>query len=559
MSDVFISYAREDQATVKRFAEGFERQGFGVWWDAALRSGDSFDLKIEEAIRAAKAVIVLWSPHSAQSRWVRAEATLADRNRTLVPARIAACDLPIMFELTHTADLAHWQGAADDKAWLAFLADVRRVIEKQPGSAGAAAPATPAPAAAAPHAKPVPRGGKPSIAILPFTNRSGERADEAFAVGMAEDIIAALSLGRGLKVIAHGATLLYRKNVSDLQTIGKELGARYLLEGNVRRVAESLRVSAQLVEAESGAILWTQKFDRPLNELASLQEDLVIEVAGHLGVQVQRVEMERALKKPGDITAWEAVMRSWAAYARFNDDSLQTTISEARKAVALAPDYAVAHATLAMALGIMFTWTGFCDEMLAREATEHAERALALNPNNATVLFQVSFVMTHMGRREEALRYGERAVELNPNSPNARQAAALALTSFERYDEALAHFAEEDRVAPRSFDRFNSLGMRSATHYGASRLGESLSAAEQSLALNPNYFWGLACKAVCLEELGKRTEAIAVVQRIRKLEPTTPLDIHLARCGIGIPPVARVKWRASFQRAWEAASAEPGP
>jgi len=248
-------------------------------------------------------------------------------------------------------------------------------------------------------------------------------------------------------------------------------------------------------------------------------------------------------------------MRSWAAYARFADDSLQTTIAEARKAVALAPDYAVAHATLSMALGINFTWTGFCDEALAREATEHAERALALNPNNATVLFQVSFVMTHTGRHEEALRYGERAVELNPNSPNARQALALGLTAFERYDEALAHFAEEDRVAPRAFDRFNSLGMRSAVYYAAGRLGESLVAAEQSLALNPNYFWGLACRAVCLEELGRRAEAAAVVRRIRQLEPATPLDVHLARCGIGIPPVARAKWRATFQKAWDAASA----
>ncbi len=159
-------------------------------------------------------------------------------------------------------------------------------------------------------------------------------------------------LGRRLKVISQSATFGYRKNTSDLRTIGQELGAKYILEGKTRRVGQSLRVSAQLVEAETGAILWTQKFDRPLSELAELQEELVEDLAAHLGVQIQKVEMERALKKPGDITAWEAVMRSWAAYTRsIGPDALPTATAEARRAIALAPDYPVAHATLGVALG----------------------------------------------------------------------------------------------------------------------------------------------------------------------------------------------------------------
>lgn len=558
MSDIFISYAREDGEAAQRFADAFKAAGLGVWWDTALQAGESFDLRIEAAIKAAKAVVVLWSPASVQSRWVRAEATLADRLKTLVPARIAACDLPIMFELTHTADLSHWQGDAADKAWTTFLADVHRLIEKRSGVTSAAEPAplislgTPAALAPAPG-----RSARPSIAVLPFTNRSGERADEAFAVGMAEDIVAALSLGRGLKVISHSATLVYRKNISDVQTIGRELGARYLLEGNVRRVGEALRVTAQLVEAETGAILWTQKFDRPLKELANLQEDLVTEVAGHLGIEVQRVEMERALKKPGDLTAWEAVMRSWAAYARFSGDSLQTTIAEARKAVAIAPDYAVAHATLAMALSINYLWSGHSDEALAREAAAHAERAIALNANHATVLFQVSFVMSHLGRLEEALRYGERAVELNPNSPNARQAIGLALGCLERYDESLAHFAEEDRVAPRTFDRFNSLGMRSTIMYAAGRTTQALATAEQSLALNPNYFWGLAVKAICLEELGRHGEAVAAAQRIRQIEPATPFEILARRVSVRLDGAVHARMRENLGKAWGDGPAGP--
>jgi hypothetical protein len=128
MSDIFLSYSNVDQATVRRFAEGFERAGFSVWWDAALRSGEAYDEKIEQALREAKAVVVLWSRTSVASRWVRAEATLADRNKTLVPVMIEPCERPIMFELTQTAELANWEGAADDPAWRALLADVRRFV-----------------------------------------------------------------------------------------------------------------------------------------------------------------------------------------------------------------------------------------------------------------------------------------------------------------------------------------------------------------------------------------------------------------------------------------------
>src|SRR6516225_1279382 len=132
MPDIFLSYTREDQATAQRFAEAFEAQGFSVWWDATLRSGEAYDQVTEEALRTAKAVVVLWSKKSVASRWVRAEATLADRNKTLIPAMIEPCDRPIMFELTQAADLTHWRGAADDKAWRAFLDDVRRFVGAAP-------------------------------------------------------------------------------------------------------------------------------------------------------------------------------------------------------------------------------------------------------------------------------------------------------------------------------------------------------------------------------------------------------------------------------------------
>lgn len=129
MTDIFLSYNREDQTSAKRFAQGFAAQGFDVWWDTTLRAGEAYDEVTEAALRSAKAVVVLWSPRSVVSRWVRAEATVALRNGTLIPCMIEPCDRPIMFELTQTAELGHWLGEPNDAAWRAFLADVRRLVE----------------------------------------------------------------------------------------------------------------------------------------------------------------------------------------------------------------------------------------------------------------------------------------------------------------------------------------------------------------------------------------------------------------------------------------------
>ena len=156
--DIFLSYSREDRAAARHIAESFTAEGLNVWWDAALQSGQTFDEVIEQRLKEAKAVVVLWSPRSVTSRWVRAEATLADRRNKLVPAIIEACDRPIAFELTHTADLSEWTGDASDARWRAFVEDVQGMVERNSAlEQPVPVAATPRPAPAMRHAAPASR------------------------------------------------------------------------------------------------------------------------------------------------------------------------------------------------------------------------------------------------------------------------------------------------------------------------------------------------------------------------------------------------------------------
>ena len=174
-TDIFLSYARTDQATARIFAECFVQEGFSVWWDASLHSGQTFDEVIEQNLRDAKAVVVLWSPRSVASRWVRAEATLADRRNKLAPAIIEPCDRPIIFELTHAADLTEWTGDTSDPRWRNFMHDLRRLVEAEVEPASSA-PVKPASMPQAPAPKPAPAATRqplrPGSAEVIFAGRT---------------------------------------------------------------------------------------------------------------------------------------------------------------------------------------------------------------------------------------------------------------------------------------------------------------------------------------------------------------------------------------------------
>jgi TolB-like protein len=551
MPDIFLSYTREDQATAQRFAEAFEAQGFSVWWDVTLRSGEAYDQVTEEALRSAKAVVVLWSKKSVVSRWVRAEATLGDRNRTLVPAMIELCDRPIMFELTQTADLSHWAGETGDPAWRTFLDDVRRFIAQDTAPKRAPPPVSAPPVA-------TPRSTRPSIAVLPLINRSGVKADDVFANGMAEDLTAALSGSRRMKVVASSATVALRKGARDIRRIGRDLGVRYLLEGNVRRVGEDLRVTAQLVEAETCDILWTQKFDRPLSELSALQEDLVTEVVAHLGVQVERVEMEHALKKPGNITAWEAVVRADANVLRFTRAGTEAAVAEAERAVEIDPGYGAGYAALAAMQGRLLSYAADEDAELRCAVVDNIRRARALDPSNPLVLCRIAGAYLALGQPREALPLAERGVAMNPNLEVLHMTLGEALLFLGRWDDAIAEMDAAERLAPNGFWSPVCALWRSMAHLRAGRSHEALQALERSVRLTPSNEL-LMQRVLCLAKLS-HSGARDALDRLRDADAAmswAQIENFIKRFYAGSD--AFDDHVAVMRELWDAATSEPGP
>jgi TolB-like protein/Tfp pilus assembly protein PilF len=528
--DIFLSYNREDQAVARLFADAFAAEGFDVWWDVTLRSGEAYDEVTEKALRTAKAVVVLWSSRSVVSRWVRAEATLADRNKTLVPVMIEPCDRPIMFELTQTAELSHWRGETDDAAWRALVADVRRHQERtepaeSPPPAAMASPAKPKAAAGK-------RGGAPALAVLPFSNRSGLPEDDVFAFGMVEDLIEAASQGLEVRVLASSATARFRHGgLPDLAAMARELGVRYVLEGNVRRTGANLRVSTQLVEAASGDILWTQRFERPLAHLAELQEDLVLEMASHLRVQAHKQDLERALRKPGDLTAWEAVMRAFAASRRLTGPALIQALTEAQKAVDIAPDYGLALALLSQCQAIVYYLLTPDDPDAVAPIRERADKAMRLDPDNSVVFSTVAGALHALGFLEDALAAGQRAIALNPNNEYAYLACGIVCCRLNRPDEAVAYFDKEQELAPNHPASLHSFMWRATAHAHAERWDEALKANEISLALAPDEPAALIGQALFERQFGRDAAARNTLRRARDLDPVTPLAIWELRFG----------------------------
>ncbi len=491
MPDIFLSYNREDQATARLYAQSFEVAGFEVWWDVTLRSGEAFDEVTEKALAEAKAVVVLWSPRSAASRWVRSEATQADRMGTLMPVTIEACKRPIMFELTQTADLAHWSGEAEDPAWLTFLADVRALVGRAGGLNVAATPR--------PEALPV-ASANPSIAVSPFADPTG--AGDDFANGLAAEIATALARFETLNVVDAGPAST----------------ARYLLEGSVQRSGARVRINLQLREGAHGGRVWAERFDGALADPFALQDDVATKAAGRVEAAVLTNETRRiASRPPESLSAHELWLRARETIRRAGLEQVDEIEALSERAVALDAGHARALAMLAVALGFRIAYSGAGADAAAFDARfdDLVRRAMFAGADDAEVLVWVGEALL-LAERDMVVARAllDRALQTNPGLVVAWDISANIRLQGGEYEDALARyerFLELDPISPwRTYVWPSMAGCMVAL----GRFDEAIVLAKEGLQIGPGNPWAVGILVAALAHSGRIDEARAVLAQL---------------------------------------------
>jgi adenylate cyclase len=302
----------------------------------------------------------------------------------------------------------------------------------------------------------LPLPDKPSIAVLPFQNMSGDSEQEYFSDGTTEDIITALSRIRQFFVIARNTTFTYKGRAVDVQAVASELGVRYVLEGSVRKAGNRVRISVQLIDGETGSHIWAERYDRDLEDIFALQDQITEAVAGAIEPEIAKAEITRARSKPADnLDAWEVCQRGSYHFHRFTRDDFAEAERLFRQAIARDPNLIGGLVGLARTLSIGTNYeTGELSELSFSEALEVAWNAVGLDAEDPTAQAALGFVL--MGRAQVVDgRYGdsiaafERALALNPNDASAHFGLGRALSGAGEGEAALGHLATALRLSPR--------------------------------------------------------------------------------------------------------------
>jgi TolB-like protein/Tfp pilus assembly protein PilF len=369
-----------------------------------------------------------------------------------------------------------------------------------------------------PNGPPLP--DRPSLAVLPFANMSADPDQDYFADGMVEDIITGLSRIKWLFVIARNSSFVYKGAAVDVRRVGRELGVRYVLEGGVRKAGSRLRISAQLLEAETGAHLWADTYDGALEDVFDLQDQITEKVVGVVEPSLQRSEIERSRRKhPESLDAYDLYLRALSHMASAMPADARIAAGFLEDALRLNPDYAAAHALLALCHEFIFTRAGL-DEADRIAGVRHARAAIASGADDATALAFAAFAISALGKdHEAALGAIDRALALNASCAAAHYFGSLIQAYAGRPAPATANANRALRLSP--FDPFacvayNALG---AAAIQEARFDDAASYFAKAVQANPRMSTYYILHASALALAGRLEEARPSVRRLLELEP----------------------------------------
>jgi TolB-like protein/tetratricopeptide (TPR) repeat protein len=380
---------------------------------------------------------------------------------------------------------------------------------------------------------------KPSIAVLPFTNMSGDPEQQYFSDGMTEDIITELSRFRDLFVIARNSSFQYRDQALDVKKVGRELGARFVVEGSFRRSSSRVRISAQLIDADTGNHLWAERYDRDLADMFTLQEEMAHTIAATVGGRVDAVGRDRATRlSPAGLTAYDLVLRAKALHLNFTKTDMEQARALALRAIEIDPTNARAHVLYASCCFnvSMAHWTAE-RERVFEEAVQHARRAVALDDSDSSAQHMLGFLYVFRREYEEARVHYEKALGSNPNDTEARTFYAVFLMATGQPDAAIDQLNLVKRQNP--FDLYWVPWVKGIALFTARRYEEAVSVLKQiPEPINEIRGWLAASYA----HADRLTEAKASLDEF----------LRVAKCDMAVYPGDRLKdWEPYWHCALE--------
>ena len=518
MSDVFVSYKRENLAAVARLVAGLRAEGIRVWWDQDIPPNAAWEATIERELAAAKLVIVAWSPAAVASENVKAEARWARGQGRLLQVFVEPCDPPLFFGERQGVDLQLWSGEASDGAFHRVLAALREGLEQS--SAATQEHADPPEVFAQPGAA-LPLPAKPSLAVMPFANLSGDPDQDYFADGMVVEIVEALSRIRSIFVIASGSTLSFKGKGVSAPDAARRLGVRYVLEGSVRKAANRVRIGVQLIDATDGAQIWTHRFEDTLEDVFALQDRVALSVAGQIEPTVQQAEVRHAVARPTEnMGSYDLYLRALALFRNFAKTDMLEAVELLDRAIALDPDFGPA---LSLAASCRYSIHGFGwsndPELMRRQGIALMHRALKVAGDDANVLASAAGPMMSLeGDVEGAAAVVTRAVALNPGSSRAWMYSGLVHLRLEEIELAVEHIEVSRRLEPTGPNRPIQNVVLGMARFVQGRFGETVSLMKEATrqADHPPAYFHLAASYGHLGQTDAAREALA---RGRELSP----------------------------------------
>jgi TolB-like protein/tetratricopeptide (TPR) repeat protein len=364
---------------------------------------------------------------------------------------------------------------------------------------------------------------RPSIAVLPFQNMSGDPEQEYFADGMAEEIITALSRMHWLFVIARNSSFTYKGRPVDVKKVGRDLGVRYVLEGGVRRSANRVRITAQLIDASTGGHLWADRFDGASDDIFDLQDQVTVSVVGAIAPKLEQAEIKRAKHKPtGSLDAYDYFLRGLASFYQGSREALSEGLRLFNKAIDLDPDFASAHGMAAWCYVRRKASGWLTDpEKEIAEAGCLARRAVDLGRDDAVALCTGGFALAYIDHDLEAgALFIDRALVLNPNLATAWLASSFLRVWMGEPDVAIEHVAKFKRMSPLDPNIALALSASAFAHFFAERYDEASCQAEQVLQEGQNLqHQGLRISAVSNALAGRIERAEKAMARLRHIDP----------------------------------------